>query len=95
MPLETTPYDTAELLDTPERIAAYIDAVLEDGDPALVQDAIGTVARARGMTQIARETGLTRESLYKALASTGNPSFNTITRVLKSLGMRLAVEPVT
>lgn len=93
MPLETQPYDTAEYLDTPERVALYIEAVLEDGDPALIRDAIGTVARARGMTQIARETGMSRESLYKALSETGNPSFDTVTKVLKALGMRLSVEP--
>ena len=94
MPLETRPYDTAEYLDTPERIAAYIEAVLEDGDPALIRDAIGTVARARGMTQIAQETGLGRESLYKALSEKGNPSFETVTKVLRVLGVKLSVEAV-
>lgn len=93
MPLETFPYDTAEFLDTPGRIAAYIEAVLEDGDPALIRDAVGTVARARGMTQIARETGLSRESLYKALSAEGNPGFDTVVRVLRALGLTLTVKP--
>lgn len=94
MALETRPYDTAEYLDTPERVAAYIAVVLEEGDPILIRDAIGIVARARGMTLIARETGMARESLYKALSETGNPSFETVTKVLRALGMRLSVEPV-
>lgn len=94
MPIETFVHDTAEHLETDEDIALYIEAVLEDGDPALVRDAIGVVARARGMTQIARETGLSRESLYKALAVDGNPGFDTVVRVLKALGLQVSVKPV-
>ena len=94
MPIETFPYDTAEHLKTEADVALYIDAVLEDGDPALLRDAIGVVARARGMTEVARETGLSRESLYKALTAEGNPGFDTISRVLKALGLRLTVKPI-
>jgi probable addiction module antidote protein len=72
-------------------ISAFIDAALEDGDPALVAAAIGDVARAKGMTAIAREAGVSRESLYKALSSEGNPEFATILKVLKALQLRLTV----
>jgi probable addiction module antidote protein len=95
MPLETRPYDIAEYLDSEEAIAAYIDAVLEDGDPALIAHALGAVARARGMSQIARDAGLSRESLYRALSSEGNPEFGTVLRVLKALGLRLTATPIT
>lgn len=94
MPLETRPYDSAEYLDSEEAIAAYIDAVLEDGDPALVAHALGVVARARGMSQIARDAGLSRESLYRALSPEGNPEFGTVLRVLKALGLRLTTTPI-
>jgi probable addiction module antidote protein len=92
MPLETFPHDTAEHLRTDEDVALYIEAVLEDGDPALIRDAIGIVARARGMSQIARDAGLSRESLYKALSQTGNPSFETVRAVLQALGLQLSVK---
>jgi probable addiction module antidote protein len=94
MPLETRSYDTAEYLDSDEAMAAYIDAVLEDGDPALVAHALGVVARARGMSQIAREAGLSRESLYRALSAEGNLEFGTVLRVLKALGLRLTATPI-
>ena len=93
MPVETRPYDTADDLDTPERIEAYLEAILEAGDPAEIRAALGTVARARGMTQIARDTGLGRESLYKALSRDGNPELDTVLQVLKALGLRLSVKP--
>ena len=92
MPLETFPHDTAEHLRTDEDVALYIEAVLEDGDPALIRDAIGIVARARGMSQVARDAGLSRESLYKALSQSGNPSFETVRAVLQALGMQLSVK---
>ncbi len=92
MPLEILPHDTAEHRRTDEDVALYIEAVLEDGDPALIRDAIGIVARARGMSQIAREAGLSRESLYKALSQTGNPSFETVRSVLQALGLPLSVK---
>jgi probable addiction module antidote protein len=75
-------------------IAAYIEAVLEDGDPGLVAAAIGDIARARGMAQIAKETGRSRESLYRALSDRGNPELATLMGVLKALGLQLSVKPV-
>jgi probable addiction module antidote protein len=94
MPLKTRPWDAAEHLDTPESIAAYLRATLEDGDPQLVTAALGDVARARGMTQLARDTGLSRESLYRALSQDGNPEFATVMRVLQAMGVRLDVRPL-
>ena len=90
---KTRPYDAAEYLETPEDMAAYLEAALEDGNPALVVKALGTIARARGMSQIARETGLGRESLYKALSSEGNPEFATVMKVVRALGLKLRAEP--
>lgn len=94
MTVETRDWDVVEHLDTPERIAAYIEAVLEDGDPALISAAIGDVARARGMSQIAAETGRSRESLYRALSEKGNPQLDTLVSVLKAVGLRLSVQPI-
>ncbi len=73
-------------------MAAYLEAALEDGDPALVVAALGDIARAKGMTQIARDAGVGRESLYKALSASGNPEFATVLRVLRALGLHLRVE---
>ena len=92
MALATKPWDPAEFLDSDEAVAAYIDAALDDGDPALVAAALGDVARARGMSRIANETGMSRESLYKALNEKGNPEFGTVLRVMKALGLRLAAK---
>jgi len=89
----TTKWDAAEHLDGPEAIAAYIDAAMEDGDPAVVAAVLGDVARAIGMTQIAKETGLARESLYRALSADGRPEFATVAKVMKALGLRLAAVP--
>jgi probable addiction module antidote protein len=86
---KTRPFDTAEYLDSPETIAAYLSEALETNDPAFITDAIGTIARARGMTAIANESGLSRENLYKALSSEGHPEFGTVLKVLDSLGVRL------
>ena len=94
MTVETRSWDVAEHLDTPERIALYIEAVLEDGDPALIASAIGDVARARGMAEIAAETGKSRESLYRALSEKGNPQLDTLVVVLKAIGLRLSVRPI-
>jgi len=91
--IETTRFDAAEYLDTLERQAAYITAALETGDPEFVRDAIGVVARARGMAEIAKEAELNRESLYKALGESGNPEFGTVMRVLKALGLTLSARP--
>ncbi|HTT99241.1 MAG TPA: addiction module antidote protein [Rhizomicrobium sp.] len=91
--IKTTRFDAAEYLDTPERQAEYISAALETGDAAFVRDAIGVVARARGMNEIARVAGLNRESLYKALGETGNPEFATMLNVLRALGLELSARP--
>jgi probable addiction module antidote protein len=85
----TLPWDVAEHLKTEEDMAAYLEAALQEGDPALVAAALGDIARAKGITQIARETGLGRESLYKALSPEGNPEFATVLKVVRALGLRL------
>jgi probable addiction module antidote protein len=90
----TTVWDPAEHLDTEQDMAAYLEAALEEGDPALVAAALGDIARAKGMTQVAREAGLGRESLYKALSPGGNPEFATIMKVVAALGLQLHAAPV-
>ncbi len=90
---KTEPYDAAEYLETTEDMAAYLEAALEDGDPRVVVHALGTIARARGMSQIARKTGLGRESLYKALSPEGNPEFATMLKVIQALGIKLHAGP--
>lgn len=87
----TRTWDPALYLESDEDVAAYLDAALEEDDPALLAAALGDVARAKGMTEIARETGLGRESLYKALSSEGNPEFGTVQKVVRSLGLKLHV----
>ncbi|MDP2412138.1 MAG: putative addiction module antidote protein [Pseudolabrys sp.] len=90
---KTTRFDAAGYLDTDERQAAYITAALETGDADFVRDALGLVARARGISGIAKSADLNRESLYKALGENGNPEFGTIMRVLNALGLKLSVRP--
>ena len=87
-------WDAAEHLETQEDMAAYLEAALEDGDPNLVVAALGDIARSKGMTTIAREIGLGRESLYKALSLEGNPEFATVLKVIQSLGLRLRATPL-
>ena len=82
-------WDAADYLNTREDMIAYLDAALEGGDPNLIASVLGDIARAEGMTQIAKETGLGRESLYKALSVEGNPEFATILKVTQALGFRL------
>jgi probable addiction module antidote protein len=89
---KTKPYDSAEYLETTEDMAAYLEAALEDGDPRVIVHALGNIARARGMSQIARDTGLGRESLYKALSPEGNPEFATVLKVVQALGIKLHAE---
>ena len=84
-------YDASEFLEIDEEIVAYLNAALEDGDPALVSAALGDIARAHGMTQLARDTGITRDGLYRALSPAGNPSFGTVQKVVNALGYRLGV----
>lgn len=87
--VKTRRWDPAEHLESDEDMAAYLEAALEDGDPALIAAALGDIARAQGMSQIARKTGLGRESLYKALSPDGNPEFSTVLKVVRALGLRL------
>lgn len=89
--LKLRKWDSAEHLKTEEDIVAYLEACIEEAgdDAAFIAAALGDVARARGMTQLARDTGIGRESLYKALSGEGNPSFGTILKVMKALGIRL------
>jgi probable addiction module antidote protein len=84
-------YDVAEYLDTPEEMAAYLEAAIDEanGDAAFIAKALGDIARAKGMTQIARESGLSRESLYKALSGERSPEFDTILKVINALGLKL------
>jgi probable addiction module antidote protein len=86
---KTRAWDPAEHLETAEDMAAYLEAAMEEGDPAMIATAMGDIARAKGIAQIARETGLGRESLYKALSPEGNPEFATVLKVLRALGLRL------
>ena len=88
---KTFPYDSAEYLDSTEAIKAYMEEALETDDPAFIAKALGTIARARGMSQIARRAGLSRESLYKALSTEGNPEFGTIIRVMHALGLKFSI----
>lgn len=95
MTLKTTPWDSAEYLKTEKDIADYLEAVMAEGgdDPAFVAHALGVVARARNMSQLARDAGMTREGLYKALSAGGNPSFATVTKVAGALGLRVSFRP--
>lgn len=91
MTIETKPWDAADVLNTPADIAAYLDAWAEDGTPEDLLRALNTVARARGMSELARQSGISREALYRALSESGNPTLDTLVRVLKAMGVRLAV----
>ena len=91
MPLETTRWDPVDDLKSPEDERLYLEAAFEDGDPAIIAAALGDVARARGMTKIAEEAGLTRDALYKSLKSDGNPTLATLIKVADALGYRLAI----
>lgn len=90
---ELKEFDLAEHLTDEAAIAEYLNLVLEDGDASLLAAVLGDIARAKGMTQIALDSGVTRESLYRALSSNATPRFDTITKVLSALGVRLAVVP--
>lgn len=87
-------FDAAEYLDDEQAIAAYLTAVLEENDPALLAAALGDVARARGMTEIAKASGLTREALYRALRADAQPRFETVSRVCAALGVKLVAQPI-
>lgn len=86
-------FDVADYLETAEDIAEYIKAAVEDGDPATIVAALGAVARAQNMSKLARDVGMTREGLYKALSPGGNPSFGTVAKVARALGLELSLTP--
>ncbi|NDC09480.1 MAG: putative addiction module antidote protein [Oxalobacteraceae bacterium] len=88
-------FDVSDYLEDADAIAEYLTVVLEDGDPALLIAAIGDIARAKGMSEVSRESGLAREALYKALRAGSQPRFDTVMRVLKTLGVRLVAQPMT
>lgn len=94
MGIKTTRWDSAEFLETNEDIQLYLDACIEEAgdDPAFIVHALGVIARAKNMSQLARDTGLSREGLYKALSPEGNPTFTTVAKVAKALGLQLTVQ---
>ena len=89
--LELKPWDTAEFLDSEEMIATYLSVVFEDGDAEEILHALNNVARARGMTELQKQTGLSRSALYKALGEGGNPTLDTLLAILKALGLKISV----
>ena len=91
---ELPAFDAAPFLDSEEAIAAYLTDILQAGDAALLAAALGDIARARGMTEIAKSAGITREALYKALRPDSSPRFDTVSRVCAALGVRLVAQPV-
>ena len=92
--IKTRPFDMANYLGSEDEITEYLRQVLEDGDPSELAAALGDIARARGMTQLARDTGLSRESLYKSLSGERAPSSDTLLKVIRALGFNLTIEPV-
>jgi probable addiction module antidote protein len=90
---KTTAFDSAQYLDIGEAVSAYMEEALETEDPVFIAQALGTVARARGMSEIAKQAGLSRESLYKALSSEGNPESGTVLRVMHALGLKFSITP--
>ena len=92
--METAKWDGAEYLETPEAMAAYLEAAFEDGDPQVITHALGNVARAKGISRIAKDAGITRAGLYKALSSDGDPRLTTLLGVFKSLGLAVSVHPI-
>jgi len=95
MTLKTSKFDPALLLETDEDMAVFLSEALATGDAAFIADALGVVARARGMSGIARDTGLSRENLYRALSAEGNPELDTLLRVIQALGLRLTAAPAS
>ncbi len=92
MPLETKPFDMANHLKTETEVADFLSAAFEEEDPAYIAHALGVVARAHGISQLSKETGLTRETLYKSLSDEGNPTLSTLTKVMKAMGLRVTVQ---
>lgn len=95
MALETRRFDVQDYIKTEQDQAGYLEAALEDGDPTLIAAAIGDIARARGASRFARESGLSRETIYKVFRPGGNPKLDTIAKAVRVLGFRLALAPVT
>jgi probable addiction module antidote protein len=93
MSIKVTKWDAAEHLDSDEAIASFLSDIMESGDRALIVEGINTVARARGMTQIAQDAGIGRQALYKSLGEAGNPTLATLLGIFKSLGLNLSVSP--
>ena len=93
--IKTRPFDMANYLGSEAEVAEYLRQVLEDGDPAELAAALGDIARARGMTQLARDTGLSRESLYKSLSGERAPNSETLFKVIRAMGFKLSLEPGT
>lgn len=93
--IKTRPFDMANYLGSEEEIAEYLRQVLEDGDPTELAVALGNIARARGMSQLARDTGLSRESLYKSLSGERVPSSDTLFKVIHAMGFKLTVQPIS
>lgn len=93
MALQTTPFDPARYIKSAEGVEEYLTAAFETEDPAAIADALGVVARAAGMSKLATDTGLTRQTLYKALSAGGNPEFGTVLRVAHALGFKLTPVP--
>lgn len=91
---KATKWDASEYLESEADIAAYLNAALEDGDTSVIATALGDIARAKDMTQLAKETGITRDGLYKALSPTGNPSFDTVQKVVRAFRLRLSITPI-
>lgn len=91
MPIKLKRYDSADYLKDDEAILAYLQEAIESGEPALVSHALGVVARAKGMAQIARDAGVSRENLYRALSDEGNPELGTVMKVMRALGVKLSV----
>ncbi len=91
MGIETTKWDAAEFLTSDEAIAAYLEAAFEDGDPKMIAVALGDIAKAKGMSAVAKEAGVTREALYKSLSDRGDPKLSTLIGVMRALGLRFTV----
>lgn len=94
MTIKLKEYDIAEHLNSEEEIQLYLNEILEEGDPTLVLSALGDIAKARNMSQLAKEVGMSREGLYKALSGQGNPTFNTIIKIVNSLGLKLQFKSI-
>ena len=93
MTVKLSPFDPADYLNDEADMAAYLAECAQDGDPALMAQALGAIARARNMSQLARDTGMTRAGLARALSPTGNPSFQTVAKVAKALGLKILIQP--